>query len=918
MKKIIVFLVTALCIVGLAVSCSNDVATQNATDETFSVAVGQGKTLVADGGAPIQVEGLYWYYLAFKTDGAFITGQKTELTPVHGEGIHTQGLTGVNLGKFSKGGWRFHFVGYADPLVDEETQQPVYYDGEGTIVTVTADTELAIVLEKGAGMPATGITASAIMFYTGSFNPTATFKLVVLDGLTPVYQSEYLEQHTVGDVRCVSFAIPQTELSVGNHLLKFQVFTADISDPDHKLKVGDDDLLLAVGQGVTYSIIGFVDVVGDETYDVTVGSYSLSEPAGVGGIEPGKTIRFAAAPDTSEGAASTTSVSFPEGFEGEEGVEYALAAKITTLAGAPDEPTGEYIFDGNYSAVAALDLTLYAGSEEIALSGNSIDVVTYIQPGLGDNVKVKYDGTDIQGVDGCSYVYDSDTGILTMHITHFSTYVAEFEGIAVDENGDAVEDEAALLSLTDETIKLMKNIELDDVELYADDLVITLNGKMINPKKFSLGAGAHVYMATDHLRVTTAAPESGEFEFGGGSGTEQIPYMINTEFALRYLAAYVNAGYDTTGIYFRQTADIDLRYDTWTPIGQGGYRVEEACNTYFKGIYDGNGSKVLGMTNEGYDPDLTYKSGRDGNYSYGMFGLVDGASIHDLIIEDARIITDADHAGDSVGAVVGYAKGESFRLEACSSIEREGGAINGFDAVGGILGRYYGNGAAVAFIEDCLNELPVTGSEKVGGIAGFINASANGTSGTLTVTGCRNIGDVYSTTHKWHAAESGHYLSMTGGILCFGQSSSKNDTIVISYNTNSGKIKQDIASYAAYIATAGNFQNADPGDVFEFENNTNVTPLNYWFGNSGDFTGDYIVDDPLQVPVQWYLNPDYDLIRVSGYGDVSSNADRPIAHYAYTDPEHIAYGYSSFPGLDRWPSFVPSEHRGFYTDAETD
>lgn len=919
MKKIIVFLVTALCIVGLTVSCSNDVAKQNVTDETFSVAVGQGKTLIADGGSPVQVEGLYWYYLAFKTDGAFITGQKTELTPVHGEEIHTPGLTGVNLGKFSKGGWRFHFVGYADPLVDESTQQPVYYDGEGTIVTVTADTELAIVLQKGAGMPATGITASAIMFYTGSFNPTATFKLVVLDGLTPVYQSEYLEQHTVGDVRCVSFAIPQTELSVGIHYLKFQVFTEDISDPDHKLKVGDDDLLLAVGQGVTYSITGFVDVAGDETYDVTVGSYSLSEPAGVGGIEAGKTIRFAAAPDTSEGAASTTSVSFPEGFEGEEGVEYALAAKITTLAGVPDEPTGEYIFDGNYSAVAALDLTLYAGSEEIALSGNSIDVVTYIQPGLGDNVKVKYDGTDIQGVDGCSYVYDSDTGMLTMHITHFSTYVAEFEGIAVKENGDAVTDEAALLGLTDETIKLTKNIELDDVELYADNLTITLNGKMINPKKFSLGAGAHVYMATDHLRVTTAAPESGEFEFGGGSGTEQSPYIINTEFALRYLAAYVNAGYDTTGIYFRQTADIDLRYDTWTPIGEGGYRVVTPSH-YFKGTYDGNEKTIKGLTNVDYDPDFEYKSGKEGKYSYGLFGCVENAVIRDLIIEDVLIVDDETHSGDSVGAFVGYAVGEELTLTNLRSVATLTGAplVFGNDAVGGIIGRYYGSGSeATALISGCENYADVTAELKVGGIAGFLSPAATATSGSLTVSNCENFGDVFSTTTSWHGTESGHYLSMAAGILCFGQNPNKADSIIITGNTNYGMIRENIASYAAYIALAANFQNADTYDEFTFLGNVNTIPQNYWFGNHEAFEDkDWIVDDPDETPVNWYQNPDYDLVRVSSYGDVASNADRQIGYYNYTSD--CEYTYARFPGLDRWPYFVPSEHKGFYVDAEID
>ena len=52
--------------------------------------------------------------------------------------------------------------------------------------------------------------------------------------------------------------------------------------------------------------------------------------------------------------------------------------------------------------------------------------------------------------------------------------------------------------------------------------------------------------------------------------------------ALNALSTYVNAGIDASGKTFKQTADIDMQGESYTPIG-----LEEPHP--FRGTYDGDG-----------------------------------------------------------------------------------------------------------------------------------------------------------------------------------------------------------------------------------------------------------------------------------------------------------------------------------------
>lgn len=54
--------------------------------------------------------------------------------------------------------------------------------------------------------------------------------------------------------------------------------------------------------------------------------------------------------------------------------------------------------------------------------------------------------------------------------------------------------------------------------------------------------------------------------FSGGNGTASDPYQIATRDDLWPLSDYSNSGKDLTGLYFRQTEDIDLGGKEWIPV----------------------------------------------------------------------------------------------------------------------------------------------------------------------------------------------------------------------------------------------------------------------------------------------------------------------------------------------------------------
>ena len=280
-----------------------------------------------------------------------------------------------------------------------------------------------------------------------------------------------------------------------------------------------------------------------------------------------------------------------------------------------------------------------------------------------------------------------------------------------------------------------------------------------------------------------------------GSGTENDPFLIESADNLAFLAYVVNKCYDTEGLYFRLTTDIDLNGSEdlqWAPIGggmggrwfneDGCYRGNPSGGFYggiypcFRGHFDGGEHSISNIYID--IPENEY------NQYVGLFGLVQGKQenqeIYPAVIENvfvtsgyikgkawcggivgsgnnvliSRCWNGATIEGNSVGGIVGGTQGKGYVYK-CYNV----GALTG-NFVGGIVGIY------ASEIVECYNEGDITANEYGGGICGralittinncYNTGSVSGTTTgglvgsvirSCTITNCYNVGDVSSTNN---------------------------------------------------------------------------------------------------------------------------------------------------------------------------
>lgn len=190
-----------------------------------------------------------------------------------------------------------------------------------------------------------------------------------------------------------------------------------------------------------------------------------------------------------------------------------------------------------------------------------------------------------------------------------------------------------------------------------------------------------------------------------GNGTKENPYRVSNIEELKAVKNDLSA-------YYIQIADIDLRGESWKPIGN-----EE---NPFTGDYDGNGYTISNLKYSQYDI----------NYKYiGLFGYNEGA-ISNIIINNVCLEGFSPSALDGwipcyLGGISGYNLGEITNCEIMSGIIQTwlsyNGKVYGLNSgakiyAGGICGINSGT------IYKCVNSAKVninsSQSAYVGGICG--------------------------------------------------------------------------------------------------------------------------------------------------------------------------------------------------------
>ena len=247
---------------------------------------------------------------------------------------------------------------------------------------------------------------------------------------------------------------------------------------------------------------------------------------------------------------------------------------------------------------------------------------------------------------------------------------------------------------------------------------------------------------------------------GSGSGTENDPYLILNPIQLNQLRNFLNQ----SNVYFKLMANIDLTEYIEDEYGSAGWMPVGNSSSRFKGILDGNGKAVTGLTINRENMDYV-----------GLFGDTDNATIKNLTVQgnvkgkkyvggitgelNSGKMTNCTFEGKIVGdSYVGGLSGQSGTYTDCISKAKVTGTG---DYIGGIVGRYG------QFTNCIASDIVVNGHDNVGGICGYSSSSITSSFVSGSITANNRVGGLVGTTNYNNTIKScviGH-ISATGNYI---------------------------------------------------------------------------------------------------------------------------------------------------------
>lgn len=228
--------------------------------------------------------------------------------------------------------------------------------------------------------------------------------------------------------------------------------------------------------------------------------------------------------------------------------------------------------------------------------------------------------------------------------------------------------------------------------------------------------------------VSTFAAE--EPSFGGGTGTQEDPWLITSQGDLIALAEFLNSGkaeeFDAGnnsignchGYYFKQTADIDLTGVAWEPIGYSG-------SYYFAGNYDGDGHTISNATSTGKKDDK-------GHATAGIFGWAAFGSVENLHVKNANFVATGQNEYSYVGGIAGVCYGSSIKNCSVVNSSLESKRYNDINHTGNCAGSIVGYSTGGTF-EKCAAE---NNQVKTMAYGGVFAGDLAGADSTIVDTNC--------------------------------------------------------------------------------------------------------------------------------------------------------------------------------------
>lgn len=193
---------------------------------------------------------------------------------------------------------------------------------------------------------------------------------------------------------------------------------------------------------------------------------------------------------------------------------------------------------------------------------------------------------------------------------------------------------------------------------------------------------------------------------GSGSGTESDPFQILNPIQLNQLRNFLN----TSGVYFRLDADIDLTEFLEDENPDQGWQPVGTSSTPFKGVLDGNDHTISGLWINRSNSDYV-----------GFFGCTNGATIKKMTLNCNYV-----KGNNYVGAISAHST--STTLSGCTLI----GSVAGYSYVGGCIG--WGKSNVISSVSSYVEVS--CGGDFVGGVIGYVDVE---TSISRTMVICNSI-----------------------------------------------------------------------------------------------------------------------------------------------------------------------------------
>ena len=240
-----------------------------------------------------------------------------------------------------------------------------------------------------------------------------------------------------------------------------------------------------------------------------------------------------------------------------------------------------------------------------------------------------------------------------------------------------------------------------------------------------------------------------------GSGTKESPFLISTKDDLAEMRDLVNntaANKIYGNAYYKQTVDIDLSGDDWTPIGLG-YDGDDGQGDYncttkmFFGTYDGAEHYIKGLSVSGkwqvsglfafvrekgcVSSLVVYGTNKNAS---GSAGGIAGAVHYGAVIKNCGFVGDVSCEGERAGGIAGHLYGGGI-ISDCYHI----GNVSGGNIAGGITAHIsfaeYGKDGDSAEVKNCYH----AGGTVKGKASGAIAAECSyyeGISNTAAISNC--------------------------------------------------------------------------------------------------------------------------------------------------------------------------------------